>query len=138
MVVTITKSTYEGIIKHSESGYPYEICGVLIGNGSEIATFKECKNLNTQRARDRYELDPLSFNEADGWAREREMNIMGIYHSHPDHPSLPSETDRVRAWPEWIYLIVSINNGSFNDAHAWVLNDPDSQFSEIQFEVNGA
>ncbi|MCH8028799.1 MAG: M67 family metallopeptidase [Candidatus Dadabacteria bacterium] len=136
-MVTITKSAYEGIIKHSESGYPYEICGVLIGNGCEIATFKECRNLNTERARDRYELDPLSFKEADDWARERDMNIMGIYHSHPDHPSLPSETDRMRAWPEWVYLIVSVNNRSFNNARAWVLNDPDSPFSEIQFEVNG-
>ena len=59
-MVKVVKSTYDEIIKHAESGYPEEVCGVLIGNNGLITKFKECRNLNRERARDRYELDPLS------------------------------------------------------------------------------
>lgn len=134
-MVKIVKSAYDGIIKHAESGYPNEVCGVLIGKDGEISNFKECQNLNHERARDRYELDPLSFKEADDWARANAMEIAGIYHSHPDHPSRPSEFDRERAWPDWTYIIFSIHSGKFNDARAWSLKDFDSFFEEEKIEL---
>jgi proteasome lid subunit RPN8/RPN11 len=134
-VVRIVRSAYEGIIKHAESGYPNEVCGVLIGKDSEITSFKECRNLNEERARDRYELDPLSFKEADDWARTNALEILGIYHSHPDHPSRPSEFDRERAWPDWTYLIFSIHNGKYSDARAWILKDFDFHFEEGKIEL---
>jgi len=133
-VVTILKSTYDGIIKHAESGYPNEVCGVLIGKKSNISKFKGCRNLNNERAHDRYELDPVSFQEADNWARENMMEVVGIYHSHPDHPSMPSEVDRARAWPDWVYIIFSINAGKYSDARAWYLEDFDSIFLERKID----
>lgn len=135
MVVKIVKSAYAGIIEHAEAGFPHEVCGVLIGADGNITNFRKCRNLNTERAHDRYELDPLSFKEADEWARENGMEIMGIYHSHPDHPSLPSETDRGRAWPEWVYMIFSVNGGRYGDARAWVLEDFDSKFIQADVEL---
>jgi proteasome lid subunit RPN8/RPN11 len=134
-VVKILKSAYDGIIKHAESGYPNEVCGVLIGKEDRITSFKECRNLNRERARDRYELDPLSFREADDWARSNGMEILGIYHSHPDHPSRPSGFDRERAWPEWVYIILSIDVGKYNDGRAWILKDFDSPFEEEKVEL---
>lgn len=133
--MNITQSAYNGIIEHAEGGFPDEVCGVIIGNGDEITHYRKCNNLNTKRAHDRYELDPESFKKADDWARENGMEIRGIYHSHPDHPSLPSETDRQRAWPEWIYIIFSINSGKYNDARAWMLEDFDGQFFETTVEI---
>ena len=135
MVVKILKSTFDGIIKHAESGYPEEVCGVLIGNDETINEFRKCRNLNRGRAKDRYELDPISFQEADNWARINHQDIIGIYHSHPDHPSLPSEVDRSNAWPDWIYIIFSINNGDFNDARAWFLEENKSNFKENLIEL---
>lgn len=135
MVVKISKSAYDGIIEHAEGGFPHEVCGVLIGENDNITNYLKCRNLNTERAHDRYDLDPVSFKEADEWARKNGMEIVGIYHSHPDHPSLPSETDRQRAWPEWVYMIFSINGGKYNDARAWVLEDFDSQFIEADVEL---
>jgi proteasome lid subunit RPN8/RPN11 len=134
-VVKMLKSAYDGIIKHAESGYPNEVCGVLIGKKDSITSFKECRNLNRERARDRYELDPLSFREADDWARSNGMEILGIYHSHPDHPSRPSGFDRERAWPEWVYIILSIDVGKYNDGRAWILKDFDSPFEEEKVEL---
>ena len=107
-MVRILKPTYLELIMHAESGYPNEVCGLLIGKNGQISDYKKCRNLNEERTHDRYELDPISFNEADDWARKMGLEILGIYHSHPDHPSIPSEFDRSRAWPEWIYLILSI------------------------------
>ncbi|MEK6223999.1 MAG: M67 family metallopeptidase [Thermodesulfobacteriales bacterium] len=135
MVVKVLKSAYDGMIKHAEAGFPHEICGVMIGSNGDITHYKECGNLNTERAHDRYELDPVSFKEADEWARENNMEILGIYHSHPDHPSKASETDRQRGWPDWIYIIFSIMGGKYSDARAWVLEDFDAQFNEEEIEV---
>ena len=134
-MVRIFKSAYDGIIKHAEAGFPHEVCGVLMGTDGKITHYRECRNLNTERAHDRYDLDPESFKEADEWARGNGLEIVGIYHSHPDHPSIASETDRQRAWPEWVYMIFSINGGRYNDARAWVLEDFDSKFMEVAVEL---
>ncbi len=134
-MVKINESSYNAIIKHAEAGFPHEVCGVLIGQDHTITDYKECNNLNTERAHDRYELDPLSFKEADDYSREVGKEIIGIYHSHPDHPSMASETDRQRAWPEWIYIIFSINKGKYNDARAWILEDSGEKFYEEPIEV---
>jgi proteasome lid subunit RPN8/RPN11 len=134
-VVKIFKSIYNGIIEHAESGYPEEVCGVLIGKEGNITHFKGCRNLNHERARDRYELDPLSFKEADDWARLNGMEILGIYHSHPDHPSRPSGFDRERAWPDWVYIILSIQSGKYKDSRAWTFKDFDSPFEEEKIEL---
>ena len=130
MVVKILKSIFDGIIEHAETGYPEEVCGVLIGKEETINEFRKCRNLNRERAKDRYELDPISFQESDNWARVNNLEILGIYHSHPDHPSLPSEFDRSHAWSVWIYIIFSISNGRFNDARAWLLDDSKHTFKE--------
>lgn len=135
MVVKIEHDAYKGMADHAEEGYPHEVCGVMLGKDGVVTDYRRCRNLNTERARDRYELDPLSFSEADEYARGKGIEIVGIYHSHPDHPSLPSETDRQRAWPGWGYIIFSVNNGSFNDARLWYLNDEDSQFREQEYKV---
>ena len=134
-MVSILKSAYDGIIKHAEAGFPHEVCGVLMGTDGKITHYRECRNLNTERAHDRYDLDPESFKESDEWARGNGLEIVGIYHSHPDHPSFASETDRQRAWPEWVYMIFSIHGGRYNDARAWVLEDFDSKFMEVAVEL---
>ncbi|MGH7884805.1 MAG: Mov34/MPN/PAD-1 family protein [Thermodesulfobacteriota bacterium] len=151
MVVKISSSAYNGMIENSEQGYPYEVCGVMIGKDNIISHFKKCKNLvnedaiqtewksekelDKSRMKDRFELDPKSFLEADNWARENGLEILGIYHSHPDHPSKPSETDREVASPGWGYIIFSINNGKYNDARIWYIRESDFQFEEKEFEV---
>ena len=151
MVVRIKKSAYEGMIGHAESGYPYEVCGVMIGSKDLITDFRECNNLisedsietefksenqlSKQRLRDRFELDPKSFIEADEWARKNGLEILGIYHSHPDHPSQPSETDRKIASPGWGYIIFSINEGKYHDARLWYINESDSMFELADFEL---
>ena len=135
-MVRIEPRAWDEIRSHAEEGYPNEVCGVLVGRDGHVSAARRCRNLNTKRARDRYELDPLSFLEADSWARRNGMEIVGIYHSHPDHPSRPSETDRQRAWQGWVYVIVSINGGRYNDVRAWVLEEDGARFKEIELELS--
>ena len=110
-MVKVAKSAYDGMIKHAEAGFPHEVCGVMIGTNVNITHYKECKNLNTQRAHDRYELDPVSFKDADEWARANKREILWIYHSHPDYPSKASVTDSHRGWPDRLYMFVFIMAG---------------------------
>ena len=107
------------------AGYPEETCGLLLGRPNagrtEIARATSAKNLNRDRARDRYELDPEGFLAADLAAREAGLEIVGVWHSHPDHPAEPSETDRAAAWEGWSYLIVEVTRTGVAAVRSWRL-----------------
>ncbi len=106
-------------------GYPHETCGVLVGRDGpglrRVSSAVQARNLNRERARDRYELDPGDFVAADGAAREQGLSIIGIWHSHPDHPAVPSETDRASAWEGWSYLILSVSGRGLEALRSWKL-----------------
>lgn len=112
------------------AGYPHETCGVLVGRVSgaaddptgTVVRVEACANLDTERARDRYDLDPDDFLRADRAARAEGLEIVGIWHSHPDHPARPSETDRSRAWEGWSYLIASVTADGVADLASWRLD----------------
>jgi proteasome lid subunit RPN8/RPN11 len=108
------------------AGYPNEVCGLLIGRANGDATTVEhiapARNLNTVRARDRYALDPNDFLRAERFAAERDLGVVGIWHSHPDHPAIPSQTDLDAAWPEYSYVIVSVFDGRVSETRSWRLD----------------
>jgi len=130
---------------HGEQGYPHEICGVLLGKLEDGASVKRvievhrATNTNQERANDRYDLAPLEYRAIEDRARAQRLEILGIYHSHPDHPSRPSETDRLRAvdvWANaesWSYLILEVNEGKLTSQRSWVLRD--EQFDQEQIEI---
>ena len=115
------------------AGYPHETCGLMIGKrgngGIVIKRVVQAKNLNRERAHDRYELDPLDFLAADTEARDLGLEVLGVWHSHPDHPARPSETDRAAAWPDWSYVIVSVTGAGVQDMRSWRLNG-NNEFDE--------
>ena len=107
------------------AGYPEETCGLLIGRNHlgriEVARATQAKNLDRVRARDRYELDPADFLSADLAARAAGLEIVGVWHSHPDHPAEPSETDRAAAWEGWSYVIVEVTRAGVAAVRSWRL-----------------
>jgi proteasome lid subunit RPN8/RPN11 len=107
------------------AGYPEETCGLLVGKArlgrTETARATRAGNLNQERARDRYDLDPADFMAADLAARAAGLEIVGVWHSHPDHPAEPSETDRAAAWEGWSYLIVEVTARGVAAARSWRL-----------------
>ncbi|WP_019140222.1 M67 family metallopeptidase [Noviherbaspirillum massiliense] len=110
----------------AESAYPHESCGLLIGERAAadhvVRRVTQARNLNLERARDRYELDPQHLLDADNAARAQGLEVLGVWHTHPDHPARPSETDRLAAWPEWSYVILEVTDGGVRDLRSWRLN----------------
>ena len=111
-MVKISKTINNKLIGICEKGFPYAVCGILIGNKKnsnyEIENFHECENMNNERANDRYELNPRDYIQGEKIAKNLGSSIIGIYHSHPNHPAIASETDKLYAWPEMVYMIYSI------------------------------
>jgi len=105
--------------------YPREACGLLIGRahagGWSVAEVRRARNLEPARTDDRYVLDPEAFLAADRDARAAGLEIVGFWHSHPDSPAVPSETDRGAAWPGYAYVIVSVRRGRPREVRAWTL-----------------
>lgn len=129
MVLELNATLQERLQSWAREGYPQERCGLLIGHAQggvvHVEEVMRSRNANTERAHDRYELDPEDFLNVDAHARARQLEIVGIWHTHPDHPARPSATDREQAWDGWSYLILSVNGADVQDMRSWRLDGPD-------------
>ncbi|RUM59271.1 MAG: hypothetical protein DSY66_01205 [Persephonella sp.] len=127
------------IKKQGEEGYPYEICGFLIGHIDfendirKVLEVFQVENQNKERANDRFEISPKDFLKVEDYATRKELAIVGIYHTHPDHPNRPSQTDLAFAQPDMSYIILSVRNGKAEDWKSWVLDD--NRFVEEKVKV---
>ena len=105
--------------------YPHEACGLLLGRReaelTAIVHVLEARNLDTTLAREHFELDPADHKVAEEFARELGLEVVGIWHSHPDRPARPSALDRAEAWAAWSYVIVSVVAGKVVELCAWRL-----------------
>jgi proteasome lid subunit RPN8/RPN11 len=125
------------IYDHGRDAYPEECCGVMIGqveSGSGEVVVSEVRSAENEREdssrHNRFLISPQALLEAQRSARERGLDVLGYYHSHPDHPARPSEFDREHAWPGTSYLIISVEKGSVVDATSWRLADDRSRFDQ--------
>ena len=145
-MIHIKKEYLDDIEAHGREGFPNEVCGIILGvcgpgvsgsEGKEALELRRATNLNSDRGHDRYELDPKDLLKAERDARDTGMEIIGFYHSHPDHPDVPSEFDRKRAWPSYSYFISSIMGGKDACTRSWLLNDETQVFEEEEIIVLG-
>lgn len=116
--------------------YPVEGCGVLLGDlgAASVVDVMPGRNVVTDRARDRYELDPLDILAAERHARDTGIDVVGFWHTHPDHPARPSRFDTERAWPDYVYAICSTTAEGVGDVRWWRLGD-DGEFAELDVEA---
>jgi proteasome lid subunit RPN8/RPN11 len=109
----------------ARAAYPGEACALLIGHrsasGLAVRRLVSARNLAAGDRDDRYQLDPDAYVLADLAARRSGLDVVGIWHTHPDCPPVPSATDREAAWPEWIYLIQTITAAGPGALRAWEL-----------------
>ena len=103
--------------------------------GNEVLQIACAENLNTERSRDRYLMNPVDIIQAEKKFAEKGLENLGYYHSHPDHPAAPSETDRVNAWAGYSYVILSVMKGKVAKATSWVLNEKTEQFEEEKLHI---
>jgi proteasome lid subunit RPN8/RPN11 len=115
--------------------YPDEGCGVLIGrfDGQRAVVIDASSgtNTNTVRSRDRYLLDPADIVRADRDARGRGLDIVGFWHSHPDHPARPSPFDTDHAWVDYVYVIVNTTADGAGDLSGFTLVNEGGPFEQL-------
>jgi len=119
---------------HARESYPEECSGVMVGMNAEgmkvVVDIWRAENIHEEERSRRFLIDPLEYMKFEEQAGERDIEILGIYHSHPDHPAEPSEYDRDHAWPGWSYVIASVGKKNVEDMRSWVLKDDRSGYNE--------
>ena len=134
---------YEQIRLHGEEAYPNESCGILLGKFSGdariVLAFVRCVNARKGSQHNRYSIDPVELVRAQRDARDREQDIVGFYHSHPDHPPQWSSTDLQEAhWVGCSYVITQVDRGIAAETKAFVLAgklEDDKLFTEEEIIV---
>lgn len=131
MVLIVTSDMLDAINRHALTAYPLECCGVMAGtagdDGKEAEVLWRLENhAPEEEAKRRYVIEPEAWMQLEDKAAEEGRELVGIYHSHPDSPSEPSEFDRRHALPFLSYMIVSVVDGTSEAVDTWVL-EPDRQ-----------
>jgi len=143
-VITLTEEQISQIEKHGEREYPYECCGLLLGQfamNDEEKTVTEIfpiENAREEAAKyNRSLITPQDLMRGEQYAREKKLDVVGNYHSHPDHPARPSQFDLDHALPVWSYVIVSVEKEKAADVRSWEMENDRSKFNEEEIEKNG-
>ena len=131
-MILIEQSPLEKMYADALQSFPDECCGFFFGKDldderliSEILVVNNSKEGDKRR---RFEISPKDYLDAERYADENGVQLLGVYHSHPNHPAIPSEHDRVAAQPYFSYIIISVKDNQIADIRSWQLND------EFQFE----
>jgi proteasome lid subunit RPN8/RPN11 len=146
-VIVLAAAQLDEIRRAAESAYPEECCGLLLGRSRAgrivVATVVASPNVasgdsGTPRRHDRFEVDPEIRLAAMREAERRGLRIVGHYHSHPDHPPIPSAHDRECVFePELVWLIVSVENGRAGEAAAYLPDEAAKGFRRMPLRVEG-
>ena len=121
----ISDAQLKQIYAHAKETYPYECCGFLLGsfeNGGLVREVRQATNQNQERT-DRFIISGEEYMQTQYAADEAGLDIIGVYHSHPDWPPIPSQTDMENAWEEVLFLIVSVHEGQPLNTNVWRLAD---------------
>jgi proteasome lid subunit RPN8/RPN11 len=123
---------------HGAETFPYECCGALLGRDGdgtrEVAALFALSNRRDDSPRNRFEITPEDVMLAERTARDKQLDLIGWYHSHPNAPARPSEFDREHAWPWYSYIIVSIRDGAPKEMTSWRLQDDRSAYDPEPIE----
>lgn len=133
-MITIESTAKQAMLADAVQAFPDECCGFLFGqeddNGHRtITSIQVVNNAKEGDKRRRFVIAPLDYIKAEQFADESGSTLLGVYHSHPNHPAIPSEHDRVAAQPFFSYVIVSVLEGNIGPVRSWRLND-EAQFEE--------
>src|SRR5262245_46420939 len=118
------------IRRHGEETYPNECCGALVGAPGQVTDAVALPNTTDEGPRRRFLVRPSDYRLAEQRARELGADLLGFYHSHPDHPARPSQFDLDHAWPTFAYVIVAVAAGTAHDMTVWYLQEDRTSFEE--------
>jgi proteasome lid subunit RPN8/RPN11 len=134
MGLRINAEVDSAIRAHGAETYPDECCGALIGRDGIVTDTLALPNTTEDGPRRRFKVRPQDYRAAEGRAGQLGAELLGFYHSHPDHPAKPSQTDLDYAWPFFSYVIVSVLEGVSGDMTSWRLREDRSAFDQENLE----
>lgn len=140
MPLKLSSELLQRIRRHGEAAYPEEGAGFLLGKVGDPPVVLEIiarKNTGVLGARhNRYLITPEDYMRAETEADAIQMDVIGVFHSHPDHPDEPSDFDREWAQPHFSYVITSIRGGQAEGSRSWILAEDRSHFTEELLDTN--
>jgi len=138
-VITLDAGTVEAIREHGRQTYPEECCGAMLGSSSDgaarVTRVERMENTREQERRRRYTIDPLEYVRVERQADSEGMQVVGFYHSHPDHPAVPSEYDREHGLPIFHYVLVAVRAGVPGEVASYVLSEDRGAFDREELVV---
>jgi proteasome lid subunit RPN8/RPN11 len=133
-MIALDPKAKELMVADAVQAFPDECCGFFFGKEDEygrrfITAVQVVNNAKEGDKRRRFEIAPFDYLKAEQYAEEQNLQLLGVYHSHPNHPAIPSEHDRLAAQPYFSYLIISVHDGRPGPIRSWRLNE-ERQFEE--------
>ena len=134
----IDRAAETAIRAHGRQTFPDECCGALIGADGRVTEAYALPNTTREGPRRRFLVRPSDYRAAEARADEAGLTLLGFYHSHPNHPAVPSQYDLDHAWPSFSYVIVSVQEGTDRELRSWRLAGDRSCFAEEPVAVDDA
>ena len=138
-MISISELLLENIREHGVRDYPYECCGLLLGrfeaDTKVVGETYPISNAREESAkRNRFLIQPKELMRGERYARSKDLEVVGFYHSHPDSPAVPSLYDLEHAWPTYSYIIVSTSEGQAGDLYSWEQEADRSRFNQEEIK----
>ena len=128
--LAVTSAVDLAIRRHGQETYPHECCGALVGRGDAVVDVVALPNTTEEGPRRRFLVRPSDYRVAEARSTALGGELLGFYHSHPDHPAQPSQYDLEHAWPTFAYIIVAVAAGAATEMTVWYLKNDRSSFEE--------
>lgn len=137
VTLRLTEGLSQELRRQGEQAYPAECCGLLAGRPGDIKKVVQLIPVANRRTDDphRYLISPDDLRRIEAELRPSGLEVLGCYHSHPDHPAVPSPFDLEQAWPWYSYLIVRVDHGRGAELSSWVLDDDRSKMHPESVDV---
>ena len=139
-MIRIGENQLAQIRDHGVRDYPYECCGLLLGryyeDGKLVSETYPISNAREESAkRNRFLIEPHELMQGERYARSKDLEVVGFYHSHPDSPAVPSQYDLEHAWPTYSYIIVSTRANEAGDLFSWEQETDRSRFNQEELKI---
>jgi proteasome lid subunit RPN8/RPN11 len=133
-MITITAQQLEEIRQHGERDYPFECCGLMLGRFVDgrkqvLETYPISNAREEEAKRNRFLIRPEELMRGEKYAREKALDVVGFYHSHPDDRAVPSQYDLEHAWPTYSYIVVAVENAKAADLRSWEMEPDRTRFN---------
>ena len=135
MAIVLPDNVDAAIRAHGRDAFPHECCGAMLGTDRIVREAFALPNTTEEGPRRRFLVRPDDYRAAEKRARDTGLELLGFYHSHPDHPARPSQYDLDHAWPSFSYVIVSVMAGRDEALTSWQLKADRSAFEEERVEI---